>query len=170
MKEKILFAVDTFESLIKFSTIKELLKRFVLQKKQIIPSQSFGILILKNEALWSLPFTEEQDLILHTIDLIEASITNTEFNFPSLFQAIQDCDQSFEPIRVVLIYSRSDKIPNLSDVDLSGFYAKNNVTIDVLYLHEKASVDNQVQAIYEALGTIETEKSRSYEMVKSLKK
>jgi hypothetical protein len=171
MKEKILFVIDTYESLIKLSTLKDLLKRFVLQKKQIFPNQNFGIILLKNDAFWSLPFTEESDLIIQTIDLIEAAGgTDEEFRFDSLFQSLQDCDQSVEPIRVVLIYARSSAIPDLKDVDLQKFYTKNNVTIDVLYLHEKASPDNNVQEIYEVLGKIETEKSRSYEMVKSMKK
>ncbi len=84
-----------------------------------------------------------------------------------------------ETIRVILIYCRSDCVPDCTADEMALFYSRNpNCVIDVcklerlivVYLHDKPSEENKVQTIYETLEILETNKSRSYEMVKSQKR
>jgi hypothetical protein len=73
--------------------------------------------------------------------------------------------------RCILFFSRNRSIPKIDPNEITSFYKAHPLCIiDVLYIHEKASELNRVQEIYEILGGIENERSRSYEITKSQKR
>lgn len=115
MKERILLAIDTNQDESRLETSKKLLKRFVLQKQQLIPSQEFGIVTLNDGTVWNVPFTADSSLIYSSIDAIVAQ-TNVVWSISSLFECIHECIDVTEIFRVILIYTRSNCIPRIDTV------------------------------------------------------
>ena len=93
----------------------------------------------------------------------------------TLLSILKDCSSESADINVVtrciLFFSRNRSIPKIDPNEITSFYKAHPLCIiDVLYIHEKASELNRVQEIYEILGGIENERSRSYEITKSQKR
>jgi hypothetical protein len=123
MRERIVFAVDTNQDASRFEMTKKLLKRFVLQKQQLIPSQEFGILLLNDGTIWHLPFTTDPNSIYNSIDDIVGQ-TNVVWSVSSLFDCIHDCLPTSDILRIILIYTRSNCIPKCNPEILKPFYEK----------------------------------------------
>ena len=170
MRERILFATDTNQDTSRLEMTKKLLKRFVLQKQQLIPRQEFGILLLNDGTIWHLPFTTDPNLINSSIDDIVCQ-ENVVWNVSSLFDLIHDVLPTSDILRIILIYTRSNCIPKCNPVEFKSFYEKYaNVYLDCVYLHDKPSETNQVQQIFDQLGHIESPKARSFEITRNYKR
>jgi hypothetical protein len=112
-------------------------------------------------------------MIMGALDELEPQIHH-EWSVESLLDAIQGClpsEDSNTLLRVILIYARSNCIPQCDPQRMTEFYTKNPLCyIDLVYLHEKPSEENCVQDIFDTLGHIESKDSRSYEITRNYKR
>ncbi|KAI8928047.1 hypothetical protein BC831DRAFT_450203 [Entophlyctis helioformis] len=187
MPEKILFAVDVGREagceLIKhgqqfytrLDSTKRLLKRFVHMKHLLNKAHEFGVCLLTDTTAWHHRLSPSTDAALAAIDRIAFHDTSyAAWDAHSLINLIlpelPPSDASYT-LRVILIYARSQTIPDFADAAAaSAFFARNErVVFDTVYLHDPASASNNVQSIFEVIGSFEAaNRSRTVELSRQL--
>jgi hypothetical protein len=111
-------------------------------------------------------------LLFHTLDLIE-SRRDDEWNVGTLLESVHEClsIESDQWLRIVMIYGRSNCIPECSQQEMQEFYQRfPHCCFDIVYLHDKPSEENKVQEIFDTLGYMESETSRSFEITRNYKR
>eukprot|EP00638_Chattonella_subsalsa_P002203 CAMPEP_0117759610 /NCGR_PEP_ID=MMETSP0947-20121206/16115_1 /TAXON_ID=44440 /ORGANISM="Chattonella subsalsa, Strain CCMP2191" /LENGTH=264 /DNA_ID=CAMNT_0005580099 /DNA_START=34 /DNA_END=828 /DNA_ORIENTATION=+ len=155
----------------RWEVVKEGVKAFILRKASFNRKHRFGFCTLGNEAAWVLPFTDDLDLIMATLEslTIEKNCSRS-FDFSNLLASFAENLRaegetnaaSSNPstiYRAVIIYGRSYEQPSISLtesqtalMDAPGYF------LDLLYIHKKASEAKvKCQEIYDTLTQLESQ-------------
>ncbi|KAG0285450.1 hypothetical protein BGZ96_010294 [Linnemannia gamsii] len=190
--EKIIFCIDLDLSMdeqfmvgeklndTRINRTKQVLKWFIAQKSKWNPNHEFAVIILGEKAVWHVDFTTDIVLLEHAVDELYTMGKFPSFDFSTLFQLImQNVDVSTEDdhiVRAIMIYTRSDVLPILSDSEcLEALHATEKFYFDCVYIHNKASEvagNIKPQEIYDRLTDMEDTRSPGYfyELTRVLKK
>lgn len=94
--------------------------------------------------------------------------------FSSIFDAINDFKQSDnEILRLILIYSRSDVLPDIIQEDICKHLSKERFFMDLIFWHHKGETAEEKQAIqniFDSFATLEVNGGLITEVSKSSKR
>ncbi|KAK2167494.1 hypothetical protein LSH36_27g09102 [Paralvinella palmiformis] len=159
---------DTFRSRSgdRFSQIK-LAKRaigiFLHSKHNINPEHEFAVILLKEQAIWMHPFTNNPDKVLAILEDFDRGFPTETFDMTSLFDVIRkqvELPKLSDPsvvsppyiVRALLIYGRSHCVPTYSNKQsLNILLSSPHFFIDAFYIHEVPAEDNQCEVIFDTL-------------------
>ncbi|KAJ3165414.1 Component of the BRCA1-A complex [Geranomyces variabilis] len=155
---------------------KLLMQRFIFQKSRMNPKHQFGVLTATDLTLWAQECTSDADLVIQNISRLQfENAQHAMWDLSTLFSALHD--QHPDPatadyvLRVIIIYCRSNTHPSgPDDAQLAIFRANPNCFLDGIYIHDKANVTNQVQAIYDSLSLLGNEEDRFYELTREYRR
>ncbi|TPX67112.1 hypothetical protein SpCBS45565_g04035 [Spizellomyces sp. 'palustris'] len=179
LPEKIVFCVDIGEEagsgllihppVTRLEWAKRLMKRFVFQKSRLNPAHQFGICTADAITLWLAQITSDENAIFKAIEQIQSEDQRTEWNMQTLFEALAEHipnNESDYVLRVILIYCRSN-VPPPPTGEYKHLLDHPRFFFDCVYLHDKASAENNVQGIYDALIQLEDDgKNRLFEVTR----
>ncbi|KAJ3152431.1 Component of the BRCA1-A complex [Geranomyces michiganensis] len=140
------------------------------------PKHQFGVLTATDVTLWAQECTSDADQVIQSIGRLDfENSQHAKWDLSTLFSAIHD--QYPDPatadyfLRVIIIYCRSNTLPSgPDDSQLAIFHANPHCFLDGVYVHDKASVTNEVQSIYDALSYLGNEEDRFYELTREFRR
>lgn len=164
--ERILFAIDLCQEPLRLETMVKLIARFVYQKHQLAPSTTMGILTLGDMTTWHTPFTSNGELINESLATLRPALLSTTWDFGTLLECVRDVDGP--ELRVILIYHR-DFAPSFDQASVAVFFGRGWF-LDILYIHDKISAQNNVQVVFDSLWELESADTRFYEVSRNYKR
>ncbi|XP_033225047.1 BRISC and BRCA1-A complex member 1-like [Belonocnema kinseyi] len=147
--------------------IKRVVEIFINAKSMINPNHEYALMILcGNDVRWIKKFTNNTTDFLAYVDDIEDAYNNCNvFELGKLFSEIEEVVVKKEPsfvTRALMIYCRSHAIPKFSSrINFENLMKRQRFFLDILYIHEHPSEDNECDRIYSALNALDV-KSCAY--------
>ncbi|XP_051155110.1 BRISC and BRCA1-A complex member 1-like [Leptopilina boulardi] len=179
IQEKILFVIDatTESNATQFELgrgdkfpplfmIKRIVEIFINIKSSINSNHEYCLFILNANKIQRIhTFMNNTIEFLHYIDDIEEYENDSQtFDLGNLFNDIDDCFKTTSVNcvnRVIFIYCRSHAIPTFltSKLNFDLLMKKQRFFLDILYIHEHPSEENNCDAIYSALNALDVKNS-----------
>jgi hypothetical protein len=175
--EKIIFCIDLSDELDKtfllsrdksysLRTIwRNCVELFVYNKHLLSPDHQYGVIVLRDAAIWSLNFTEDPEAVCkHMSDVISTGDVYPSFDITSLYSTIvenvklpdEDCQDPPFIVRTIFLYGRSYSMP-IYKANLDAYEKLMRCPhffFDVFYAHEVPSPKNECQSTFEVLADI----------------
>lgn len=154
--------------------IKRVVEIFVKGKSMIKKNHEFAVMTLSEDTMkWICDFTSNVKQVLAALEPLVEEPTEGEgsFDLSSLFEALDvhvapfalDSAKDVPPFvtRAILIYARSNCVPNFLDGRqyLEQLYDNPTFFLDCLYVHELPSDNNRCEIIYAQLGALDARNS-----------
>eukprot|EP00128_Syssomonas_multiformis_P001192 Colp12_sorted_trinity150504_noHs@20261 len=164
--EKIIFCIDLSSEVgkpfqngndprTKLHFIMSAIRRFVRIKNKINPAHEYAIICCTDHPLWYSDFTSDAEQVVQRLDALIAQEDCNQFDLSMLFETISQRVEleKEECVRVIFVYARSAVKPTVSDQKLlDRIYALQCLTVDVLYVHDRANSSNCPQEVYDILS------------------
>lgn len=150
------------------------LRIFIQSKTMINPKHEFAIVLLADTVIWYHDFTSDTRDLISALDDVTETRPCHSFSMTSLFDLIAEKIELPEVehssiiscpyvVRTVLIYGRSQCVPDFSCSKESQHHLVQSdyFFIDIFYIHELPSVENNCEAIFDLLCDLD-EKGTAY--------
>jgi hypothetical protein len=152
--------------------IRRALNIFVQTKFALNSRHEFALMFLDNTAHWMCDFTSSPLHITTVLDGVNNCVDVDKCDLSSVFHEIashvqlpnmhHSADNPPYVIRVILIYGRSMCQPVLTSTKISqALLASDYFCLDVFYMHDPPTADNQCEAIFDKLCSLDV-KGNSY--------
>ena len=142
--------------------IKRVIEIFINIKSRINHKHEYALMILRgNEVKYIQTFTSNiSDFLIQLDEIDEVQSNNTYFDLGKLFSSIEEIVIKREMnsvTRAILIYCRSVAIPKFSSprITFDNLMKKHRFFLDIFYIHENPSDDNECDAVYSELNALD---------------
>lgn len=99
----------------RLETVQFLVKRYVAMNSMISPQDSYGIILLAEQATWYMDFTKDIGLISSAVDVLQTTTQGkNQFDADSLFHVIEKHTDLVNPdiyTQVLVFYGRTENVP-----------------------------------------------------------
>lgn len=153
------------------SMVKRTIELFVHNKNFIDKKHEFSLMVLYQSATWVREFTNDPMELIDSLEDLNETQPCDSCDLGSIVQLISEKFEMIMPInlmpvqyilRVILIYGRSSCMFHFSDEQLQDTLMRYPfLFLDILYIHEPPSENNQCKEIYDALCDLD-EQNKSY--------
>ncbi|KAJ8657713.1 hypothetical protein O0I10_006528 [Lichtheimia ornata] len=138
----------------RLETVQFLVKRYVAMNSMISPQDSYGIILLAEEATWYMDFTKDIGLISSAVDVLQTtSRGNKQFDADSLFNVIENHTDLVNPdiyTQVLVFYGRTENVPLCRTNIAKSICGYPQFVLDVLFIHGPVSGrEENCQRVYD---------------------
>eukprot|EP00300_Choanocystis_sp_HF-7_P034887 c47968_g1_i1.p1 GENE.c47968_g1_i1~~c47968_g1_i1.p1 ORF type:complete len:282 (-),score=52.95 c47968_g1_i1:230-1075(-) len=150
--------------LTRLDCVKAVVSNFVAVKLSMRPDHEFALVVLSDRATWKLDFTSDATTFNFALHSLAAAGRHESFDFGTLFAELDDHVSVPPPsgrppytVRAIVLFARSgvaSAVP--APASPWSLLREPLFFLDVEYLHEKPSRDNDPQAVYNSLTYLES--------------
>ncbi|KAI7883455.1 hypothetical protein K492DRAFT_235397 [Lichtheimia hyalospora FSU 10163] len=138
----------------RLETVQFLVKRYVAMNSMISPQDSYGMILMADQATWYMNFTRDIALISTAVDELQTTTSGIHpFDADSLFNMIEKHTDLVNPdiyTQVLVFYGRTENVPLMRSNIAKSICGYSQFVLDVLFIHGPVSGrEENCQKVYD---------------------